>query len=103
MKYNKFTVLCFFILTMFGLGMIHAQDKETIKKTLEFSDLKKSKKVIVDNIWGSIDVRGYNGKNVEAVIYKTIKGDTEEDKEKAKEEVKLDISELNNECLVTST
>jgi len=97
MKLNKYNILCFFILAILGLGNIQAQNKETIKKTLEFSEPKKSKKVIVDNIWGSINVRGHRGNTVEAVIQKTVKAETENDREKARDEVKLEISELNNE------
>ena len=85
------------IVIALGIGIVHAQDRETFKKSLNFSEPSKTKKVIVDNIWGSIDVRGYSGENVEAIIHKTIKGDTKSVREKARNDVQLDISELNNE------
>jgi hypothetical protein len=95
-KYSILTIiLCmlFFNLLAFDLPV---QEKETIKKTLSFSDSSGSKEVMVDNLFGSIDVEGYNGKDVKLVIHKTIHAITQKRVEKAKREVQLEISEENN-------
>lgn len=97
MKIFKFMLFYFFILIIVNFGIIHAQEEDIIKKTLRFSEPTRSKKVIVDNIWGSINVVGHGENCVEAVIHKTIKGETAQEKEKAKNEVKLEISEYGNE------
>ncbi len=72
------------------------KEKETIKKTLSFSDPSGAKEVIVDNLYGSIDVEGYDGKDVQLVIHKTIRAITQKRVEKAKREVQLEISEEDN-------
>ena len=97
MRFNrvKMTVVIMgVVLICINLGFA---ENETIKRTLKFSDPTKTKKVIVDNIWGSIDVIGYSGKDVQLVAYKTIKGETKRAKERAKEEVELEITEHHNE------
>jgi hypothetical protein len=73
------------------------EEKETITKNLSFAATAKSKTVTVDNVFGSIDVTGYDGQQVQVVIHKTIKADDENDIEKAKEEVTLEISEKDDE------
>ena len=94
-NFKQMIVLIF--LTLFCSHISFAEQKETIKKTIKFSDPSKAKKVIVDNIWGSIDVVGYGGKDVQLIVYKTIEGETKRAIERAKEEVELDITEINNE------
>jgi hypothetical protein len=50
----------------------------------------------VDNIFGSIIVTGYEGKEVKLFARKTIKARTQEKIQKAAQEVKLDITEEGN-------
>lgn len=71
-------------------------EKEEIQKTLKFEDPSKLRELQVDNIFGSIKVEGTSGQEVQLVAYKTIKGRTKEKIQKAKEEVKLDITEDGN-------
>lgn len=87
------------------LGLMFAADdyheypvekKEEIQKTLKFSDPSKAKEVLVDNIFGSIAVQGYNGTEVLLIAHKTIRARTQEKVQKALEEVKLDLAEKGN-------
>jgi DUF4097 and DUF4098 domain-containing protein YvlB len=69
------------------------EEKEQIQKTLKFQDPAKPKSLQLDNVFGAIDVQGYDGSQVELVAQKTIKAKTQDKIQKAKEEVKLDIKE----------
>ncbi len=72
------------------------EKKEEIQKTLKFADPAKAKEVLVDNIFGSIRVQGYNGNEVLLVAHKTIKARNQDKLQKALEEVKLDLTEKGN-------
>ncbi len=70
--------------------------KEKIEKTLKFSNPSGKKEVIVDNINGSIEVEGYDGKEVQLVVNKTIFARSEERIELAKQKIRLEITEEDN-------
>lgn len=72
------------------------EESEDIQKTLKFQDPSKDKKLMVDNIFGTIQVEGMNTNEVQLVVKKTIKARTTDRLEKAKEEVSLDITEDGN-------
>lgn len=72
------------------------KEKEEIQKTLKFQDPLKPKELVVDNVFGSIKVEGTSGQDVLLLAHKTIKARTSEKIQKAKEEVKLDITEKDN-------
>ena len=63
---------------------------------MHFQDPSKANDLQVDNIFGSIVVSGYNGKEVRLLAHKTIKARTEGRIQKAEEEVRLDITEEGN-------
>lgn len=69
------------------------QEKDEIKKTLRFADSAKPGEVVVDNVWGSITLEGAEIREVELVAHKTIRAKDEDRLAKAKDEVKLGISE----------
>lgn len=69
------------------------EEKEQIQKSLKFQDPAKPKTLQLDNVFGGIDIQGYDGSQVELVAQKTIKAKTQDKIQKAKEEVKLDIKE----------
>jgi hypothetical protein len=89
------------ILLLIGSINLHSdhyrfQKKGEVNKTLHFQDLSKMKDLQVDNIFGSIIVTGYEGKEVKLFARKTIKARTQEKIQKAAQEVKLDITEEGN-------
>jgi len=95
---KTFTILV--TLALLGIFLLAhdfgVQEKEEIQKTLKFQDPSKPKEVLVDNVFGSIKVEGTSGQEVLLLAHKTIKARTNEKIQKAKEEVRLDISEEGN-------
>lgn len=75
-------------------------DKETIRKTLRFGEAGVNHRLLVDNINGSINVTGYDGKDVELVAYRTIRAESREKLQEAKENVTLDTTEENDRILL---
>jgi hypothetical protein len=70
---------------------MRVQEKETIRKT--FSLTAASKVLDVDNIFGSIEVTGGQGDQVQLVVNKTISAESKDKMEAAKKEVTLDITD----------
>ncbi|MCH8874852.1 hypothetical protein IH824_19170 [candidate division KSB1 bacterium] len=70
--------------------------KEKIEKTLKFSNPSGEKEVIVDNINGSIEVEGYDGKEVQLVVNKTIFARSQERIDLARKKIRLEITEEDN-------
>jgi DUF4097 and DUF4098 domain-containing protein YvlB len=92
------------LIVLLGL-VLRAQDfkleeKEEIRKTLKFADVSGSRTFEIDNVFGSIEVTGSNGVDVELVAGKTIKAKSQEDLQKAKEEVRLVINQEKNDITV---
>lgn len=72
------------------------EKKEKIQKILTFEDSTKPGKIQVDNIFGAISVFGYNGKDVQLLIHKTIKAEDQKALQRAIEEVALNITPAGN-------
>jgi len=67
------------------------QEKETIRKTF---NLTAAHKILeVDNIFGSIEVTGGQGDQVQLVVNKTISAESKDRMDAAKKEVTLDITD----------
>ena len=49
--------------------------------------------LIVDNVWGSIEVSGYAGNDVQVEVAKRIRGETQERADAAKREIRLDMTQ----------
>jgi len=71
------------------------EQNETIQKTYALSG-SAAKKVVVDNVNGSIQVTGYAGSEVRLVAHKRLRADSPETADQARREVKLDISQDEN-------
>jgi hypothetical protein len=69
------------------------QEKEEIRRTLKLSGPAGVSEVTVDNVFGRVTVEGYAGSEVLLVAHKTIRAESQEKIRKAKDEVKLDITE----------
>jgi hypothetical protein len=67
------------------------QEKETIRKSFNLTGAHKV--LEVDNIFGSIEVTGVQGDQVQLVVNKTLYADTRDRMEAAKKEVTLDITD----------
>ena len=79
--------------TSYTQSRFQSRESETIRRTLEFSPGNGTKTLEVDNVQGSIRVTGYEGRNVEMTVNKTIHAESQEKLQTAKQEVRLDISD----------
>lgn len=57
---------------------------ETIQKEYQFTGSSPDNILVVNNVYGSIDVKGYNGNTIKVEVIKTIEADTQEDLELGK-------------------
>lgn len=97
----KKTLPILLIVLSAGVFLLHADKYRTqktgeVRRTLHIQDPSQPVDLQVDNIFGSIVVKGYEGKEVKLFARKTIKARTESRIQKAEQEVKLDISEEGN-------
>jgi hypothetical protein len=69
------------------------EERDKIEETLRFDRSSDERRVIVDNVFGSIKVTGYSGDEVRMVAQKTIVAKSDKKLARAKEEVRLEISE----------
>ncbi|MGH2568037.1 MAG: hypothetical protein ACRDGA_06825, partial [Bacteroidota bacterium] len=74
-------------------------EKDEISRTFTFTGTEK-KRVVVDNIDGSIDVAGYDGNEVRLVVKKTIEAESNNKIQEAKEAVVLEIKEELNKVIL---
>lgn len=98
------------ILAVLGLGLAFAaaaqdddpdtvykfQEKDEIRNILRFPDAGKPGTLIVDNVFGAIDVQGTDRTDVEMVARRTIRAKSAERIDRAKAEVKLDMKSGGN-------
>lgn len=95
-----------FVSAIIILGLIlkardfKVEEKEDIRKTLKFAEPSGTKTFEIDNVFGSIEVTGSNGSDIELVARKTIKAISPEELQKAKQEVTLDVSQEKNDVCV---
>jgi hypothetical protein len=84
---------------------LQAQDykvekKEEIRKTLKFADPSAAKTLEIDNVFGSIEISGADGGDIELIAFKTSRAASPEDLKQAEEDVRLDISQERNDVSV---
>jgi hypothetical protein len=81
------------LLAIGAYGEETVREKETIRKVFT---MPSAGRLEVDNVWGSIEVKAYNGNEIRIVADKTLKADDAASAEEAKREVKLDLSQAGN-------
>src|SRR5258708_5246741 len=67
--------------------------QEPIRRSFDVPGASNPRKLLVDNISGSIHVTGYGGSQVQAVVEQHIHADSNEAVAEARRDVKLDISQ----------
>jgi len=95
-KLFMIVVVAQFILFCFNANAADIEEKDTIKKILKFSDTGGEKELVVDNVFGSITIIGYNGQEVQMSAQRIIKAKTKDKITEGKEKVFLDITEDDN-------
>jgi hypothetical protein len=73
---------------------------EIITKELRFTNQSSDNVLVVDNVYGSIEVEGYSGKTIKVVVTKTIYADAKEDLQKGKEEIGIKSATKDNAVYV---
>lgn len=71
-------------------------DSRNLQESISFES-SGARRVIVDNVWGSISVEGYKGETVEMTAVETVRARTEERIELARQEVELQILKEGSE------
>ncbi len=87
--------LALILLLLSPLMAAEVEQNETIQKSYALS-ASAPKKIIVDNVNGSIHVTGYAGSEVRLIAHKRLRADSQADAEQARREVILDISQADN-------
>jgi opacity protein-like surface antigen len=98
----KSTLIATGLLTLAVAGSTLAADiveRDTVRRTLKFG-APGDRRVLVDNVNGSINVVGYDGNAVELVAYRKIRAESERRLEEAKSDVTLDVKEEPDRILV---
>jgi len=88
-------LLTFALILAGPLLAAEVEQNETIQKSYTLSGAA-AKKVVVDNVFGSIKVKGYAGSEVRLTARKRLRADSNADAERARREVTLDISQDAN-------
>lgn len=90
---KRHVLTAFLMIIMVPLSAEEKTHTETIKKTWTIDNPSKEFLIVVDNVFGSVTIKGIKGKQVKANINKSVWARSEEQMVKALEEVKLDILE----------
>ena len=88
-------IVCGMLLASLPAAPAEVEQNETIQKTFPFSGAAP-KKVIVDNVNGSIHVTGQAGNEIRMVAHQRLRADSPEKAEQARRDVKLDMSQEAN-------
>lgn len=95
--------------TLLTLGLVFAAipargsdliERDTLRKTLQFTNSGAGRSVVTDIVNGTIHVTGYDGRDVRLVVYKTIHAENSSRMEAAKEDVTLEVSAEGDRVVV---
>lgn len=73
---------------------------EKITEEYQFNSNSPDNILVVDNIYGSIDVEGYNGNTIQVEVTKTISADSKEDLQLGKDEIGIKSAKKENAVYV---
>ncbi len=93
---NTFKRTLLLICTVACLMTYGQSHKETIKKELRFKTNSSENLLVVDNIFGSIEVEGYSGATIQIEAEKSIDAYNNRSLEQGKQEVGLRVVEVGN-------
>lgn len=95
----KKNVLCLLMMAAVTVMVAAAdypmKDKENIDLTLPFSADATLRSLLVDNVFGTIELQGYDGNELRVKGVRTIQAETEGDLERARSQVKLETRQDN--------
>ncbi|PQJ79080.1 hypothetical protein [Polaribacter porphyrae] len=98
-------VLCAFCIATKVDAQRYQKDKklketETITKELNFNRNSSDNILVVDNVYGSIDVQGYSGNTIQVEVVKTVSADTKDELQKGKEEIGIKTAKKDDAVYV---
>jgi hypothetical protein len=98
MKKSLLLLMVWTAAASFAIGQrrMTVRDQESIRRTLDFATGAGTKVLEVDNVQGSIRVTGYDGSTVEMIVNKTIRAESQDRLNLARQEVRLDIQDRQN-------
>ncbi len=95
----KKNVLCLLMMAAVTVMVAAAdypmKDKEDIDLILPFSADATLRSLLVDNVFGTIELQGYDGNELRVKGVRTIQAETEDDLERARSQVKLETRQDN--------
>lgn len=89
-------ILLCLILLVPAAHCFQKQDREEITKTLVFPEKGPAQRILVDNVYGSITIRGYDGDDVKLKAIRSTKAESDARLAEAKEDVVLQIRERHD-------
>ena len=76
------------------------KNTDKILQTYQFNRDSSDNILVVDNVYGSIDVEGYNGKTIQVEVTKTVTADTQKDLVLGKQEIGIKSSKKDDAVYV---
>ncbi len=83
-----------------GFIMSSQEFQEAIKKELQFASSNAKNVLHVQNVNGSIDIKGYNGNTILVEVKKVIRAKNQECLEEGKQEIGISVEEQGNQIYV---
>jgi hypothetical protein len=77
------------------------EQREPVQGTLAFDDAAAAKTVVIDDVFGSVEVTGTASGEVRVIGEKTVRAETPEAEARARREVTLDMSQSANRAEIT--
>ncbi|GMN11624.1 hypothetical protein MTsPCn9_24980 [Croceitalea sp. MTPC9] len=99
----KKTILTSLLTAFIAVHFVNAQEatfKEQIKKEIAFESNSKENTLILNNIFGSVKVEGYEGNQIQLVVDKKITADNTSDLETGKKELIIKVLERGNKIFI---
>ena len=76
------------------------RDKEEIKKSMMFADHSSDRRVVIDNINGSIEVTSTDGNTVELIVHKTLRAESQKRLDEAKKNISVDVTQDSDRIII---
>ena len=95
-----FTGIIILFVSLFSHSYSEQTEEEEIRKTLPVTGNAEARRLLVDNINGSISITGYSGSEIEVIAHKTIRAESSDKFQEAKEKVTLEMSSEGDRVIV---
>ena len=90
------SIICYIFLSALSLNLLGQKHQETIKKELSFSSISKNNTLIIDNVYGFIQVEMHTGNNIILEVNEQLSARTQSELTKAKNDLQLKTKQLGD-------